>query len=89
MLFINFYIINYFKSDKFNNDFCMVYSFFLKIIFVISFLLVLKLFRVLIFMIKGGVYGWCVFEVKLYWGICVYLYIFYIVVLLVCVLIVC
>lgn len=62
----NLYTANYFKSDKFNNDFCMVYSFFLKITSLTSFLLVLKLFRALTPTTKGGVYGRCVLEVKLY-----------------------
>lgn len=60
---------------------CMVYSFFLKITSLTSFLLVLKLFRALTPTTKGGVYGRCVLEVKLYWGTRVHLYTFHIAVL--------
>lgn len=55
--------------------------FFLKITSLTSFLLVLKLFRALTPTTKGGVYGRCVLEVKLYWGTRVHLYTFHIAVL--------
>lgn len=54
---------------------------FLKITSLTSFLLVLKLFRALTPTTKGGVYGRCVLEVKLYWGTRVHLYTFHIAVL--------
>lgn len=56
-------------------------GFFLKITSLTSFLLVLKLFRALTPTTKGGVYGRCVLEVKLYWGTRVHLYTFHIAVL--------
>lgn len=56
-------------------------QFFLKITSLTSFLLVLKLFRALTPTTKGGVYGRCVLEVKLYWGTRVHLYTFHIAVL--------
>lgn len=55
--------------------------FFFKITSLTSFLLVLKLFRALTPTTKGGVYGRCVLEVKLYWGTRVHLYTFHIAVL--------
>lgn len=56
-------------------------QFFLKITSLTSFLLVLKLFRALTLTTKGGVYGRCVLEVKLYRGTRVHLYTFHIAVL--------